>query len=106
MVIQMLDNITIELVSETYVQDDIGQQIPTPVYRKVYAGKKSIQQNEFLQAGQQKIKPAMCFVVRQGEYKGETKIRYPVGIKGKIYTIYRTFETKKEKIELYCEARN
>ncbi len=100
-------NKTVELVSETFIEDDIGQMIATPSYREVFADKKSIMQNEFFLAGQTDIKPSACFIIRQIDYKDETKIRYPADYTGKIYTIYRTYETtKNEMIELYCEVRS
>lgn len=94
-------NKTIELVGATLTQDGLGQMVETPIYRKVYAKLKSVPQSEFFAAGQTDIKPSACFVVRTGEYDGEKKIRY----NGAIYSIYRTYDTKNEMTELYCEVR-
>jgi SPP1 family predicted phage head-tail adaptor len=98
-------NKTIQLISETFIEDDIGQQISTPVYKKVYASEKSIGQKEFFLAGQSKIKPETCFLVRQVDYCGETKLRFPAIESGKVYSIYRIYNTKNELVELYCEVR-
>ena len=98
-------NKTLELIDVTYSEDDIGQQIETPTYRKVYASSKSVPQSEFFAAGQSDIKPSACFIVRTGEYREERKLRYPTGDSGKIYTIYRTYNRTNEMTELYCEQR-
>lgn len=101
----MIFNKTIQLVSSTYTQDDIGQQIETPTYRKVYAKLKPVPQSEFFAAGQTGIKPSAAFVIRTGEYKKETKLRYPATDSGTVYTIYRTYDTVDEMTELYAEVR-
>jgi len=98
-------NKAIQLISQTYAKDDIGQQIPSIEYKKVFASEKSIGQNEFFLAGQSRIKPEKCFIVRQIDYNGEAKIRYPADNEGTVYSIYRTFPAKNEMIELYCEVR-
>lgn len=94
-------NKTIELISLTVTQDDIGNPIETPSYRKVFAAKKSTPQTEFFLAGQNGIKPAAMFLVRTAEYKGEAKLRYPVNDSGTVYTIYRVYDTVDEMTELY-----
>lgn len=99
-------NKTIQLIFETYSQDDIGQQIAIPVYTKVYASEKPIGQNEFFLAGQTNIKPEKCFIIRQADYKNELKLRYPADDTGKIFSIYRTYNIKNELVELYCEVRS
>lgn len=101
----MIFNKTVQLISITYTQDDIGQQIETPTYRKVYAAKKSVPQSEFYDAGQTSIKPSAVFIVRTGEYKGETKLRYPATDSGTVYSIYRTYDIKDEMTELYAEVK-
>ncbi len=98
-------NKTLELISATYTKDSIGQRIETPTYRKVYASYKSVPQSEFFAAGQTDIKPSACFLIRTGDYKGEKKLRYPAGDSGKIYAIYRFYDTKSEMTEVYCEQR-
>lgn len=94
-------NKVIYLVQETYVEDDIGQMIPTQSFKEVFAKTKSIGQQEFYLAGQSKLKPELCFIVRQMEYSGETKLKY----NNKIYSIYRTYFIKNEMVELYCQLK-
>ena len=98
-------NNSIELITETYTTDDIGQQVSTYSYVEVFAQKKSISMNEFFNAGQQKIKAEKCFVIRSCEYSGETKIRYPVDETDCIYSVYRVYTRADEFTELYCQAR-
>ncbi len=96
-------NKVIELIQNTFIEDDIGQMIPNPnpVYKEVFTRVKSIGQQEYYLAGQTTLKPNLCFIIRQAEYSGETKLRH----ENKIYSIYRTYFTKNEMIELYCEYR-
>lgn len=70
-------------------------------FRSVYAREKSIPQSEFFSAANSTIQPSTCFIIRSCEYNGEEFIRYS----GKIYHIYRIFNTKGELIELWSEVR-
>ena len=95
-------NKTVQLITQTYTTDDLGQQIPDKtVYRKIYCAKKSTPQTEFFLAGQNGIKPAAMFLVRTAEYKGEAELRYPANDSGTVYTIYRVYDTTDEMTELY-----
>lgn len=94
-------NKVIDLVDETYIEDEIGQMIPSQTFKEVFAKTKSIGQQEFYLAGQSKLNPQLCFIIRQAEYSGETKLRY----ESKIYSIYRIYFTKNEMVELYCNFR-
>lgn len=99
-------NQTIDLVKQTFKQDELGQMIPDKtIYRTVYAAKKSVPQNEFFLCGQTGIKPESVFLVRTGEYNGETKLRYPANESGTTYSIYRIYDTVNECTELYAEVR-
>ena len=99
-------NATCELVSQSYVVDDLGQHIPNgKSYRKVYCAKKSTPQNEYFLAGQSGIKSAAVFLIRTADYQNETEIRYPANASGIIYTIYRVYDTINEMTELYAEVR-
>lgn len=73
----------------------------TSPFRSVYAKEKSIPQSEFFAAAQGTIQPSTCFIVRSCEYNGEEFIRYS----GKIYHIYRIFNTKNMMCETWCEFR-
>lgn len=99
-------NQTIDLVSQTYKEDELGQRIPDKtVYRMIYCAKKSVPQNEFFLCGQTGIKPSAMFLVRTGEYNGETQLRFPANESGTTYDIYRVYDTTGECTELYAEVR-
>lgn len=97
----MMFNEICELISVTISKDDLQQEIETETSRQIFCNKQSISMNEFYQAGQTDIKAAHKFVINSMDYKDEKRIRY----KGKIFSIYRTFE-KNDYIELYAEVRN
>lgn len=92
----------IELITITPITDEIGQEIGEETsYTEVFAEKNGIARTEFFTAGQQGIKPALMFKIREIDYNDTASLRY----NGKIYTIYRVYPTKNEMIELYCEVR-
>lgn len=94
-------NQVIELISIKYIQDDEGNMIiAKETLKKVYAKRKSISQSEFYKAGVTDLKPACVFVVRTAEYKGQDRLKF----NNELYKIYRTFDTKNEMSELYCEV--
>lgn len=91
----------IELITTTITKDQIGQDVEADTCTEVFAEKNGIQRTEFFNAGQQGIKPALMFKIREIDYNEATSLRYG----GKVYTIYRTYPVKNEMIELYCEVR-
>lgn len=97
----MNNAIKISLISKGYTFDSIGNPIPTPVRREVFAVKGSINQSEFYEAGQQGLKPCACYTVRLTEYNGEDELEDG---NTKI-TIYRTYNRTDGRIELYGTVR-
>lgn len=97
--------IPIELISESYIKDDLKQQIPAKTYKKVFASKKSAKQSEFFNAAAAGLRSDCTFIIRFFEYNGQKLLRYPAGEDGRVYKIYRTFETDDGGIELYCEVK-
>ena len=96
----MLFREVINLVSITIVENDMGDQIETPVKRQVFADKKSVRQNEFYQAAATGLKPELMFVIRTIEYGQEPKLEY----NSKTYTIIRAYEKDDEFVELVCQG--
>jgi SPP1 family predicted phage head-tail adaptor len=96
----MLFRDVVGLISVTYTENDIGDQIETETSRQVFANKKSIRQTEFYQAAQTDLRPELMFEVRTIEYEGESKLSY----NNKDYTIIRTYEKDSELIELVCSG--
>lgn len=91
----------INLISETITKDEIGQETATQTQREVFAERNGIARNEFFNAGQSGIRPALMFKVREIDYEGEELLEHD----GTPYKIYRTYP-KGEMLELYCEFRS
>lgn len=89
----------INLVTETYTENDMGDTVVLETYVQVFASKKSIRQSEFYQAQATGLKPAIAFDVRSMEYNDEEKIQY----NSKTYNVIRTYD-KGEFVELICEG--
>jgi len=96
----MLFREVINLVSITIVENDMGDQIETPVKRQVFADKKSVRQNEFYQAAATGLRPELMFVVRTIDYDQEPKLEFNF----KTYTIIRAYEKDDEFVELVCQG--
>lgn len=91
----------ITLWQATYTTDDIGQRTATKTAKTAYCQVDSISRAEWHEAGRNGIRPEYVFTMFAPEYEGELEVEY----RGKTYSVYRTYERKDEKIELYVEAR-
>jgi len=92
----------IKLISVEIDKDEIGQEVTSKTSKEVFAEKNGILRTEFFNAGQTGIKPALMFKMREIDYSGEELLEFDE----KPYKIYRTYPTKDEMIELYCESRS
>ena len=92
---------TIFLLSTTYEKNKYGQDIPQNTRRQVFCDRQSVSRNEFFNAGRNGLNPQYVFTVFKSEYEGETICEY----NGKTYSIYRTYETDDDYIELYVERK-
>ncbi len=93
-------NDIIELISFKNEVNKVGNTIKTKTYRKIFANKKSITQNEFYQAERVGLKPQLRFEVYSIEYRNELLAKY----KEVEYKIIRTYKTSADKIELILEG--
>jgi SPP1 family predicted phage head-tail adaptor len=91
----------IKLLSTTYEKNKYGQDIPVNTAREVFCDKKSVSRNEFFNAGRNGLNPQYVFTVFKGEYSGESICEY----NGLTYSIYRTYESDDDYIELYVERK-
>jgi len=92
-------NQVIYLIKITAVTGDaIGNQIKTPVERKVYANEFSVGSGEFYNAAAAGLRPSKMFEIYSFEYQGEEKLKHNTVT----YRIIRT-EGRGEKIRLSCE---
>ena len=99
-VIELRKDKIVYLITETISENAMGDTITEKDYRKTFASKKSIGQNEFYQAAATGLRPELTFTIWTREYKGEKSLKYGV----KEYSIIRTYEPNSEEIELKCEG--
>ena len=92
----------IKLIAIDISRDEIGQEVLSKTSKEVFAEKNGIARNEFFTAGQTGIKPTLMFKIRESDYCGEEILEFDE----KTYKIYRSYPTKSEMIELYCEIRS
>lgn len=93
---------TAYLISQTYIKDQIGQNIPVEVENEVLCHIESVGQNEFFSAGQSGINSDLKIVTQAVNYNNEEIIEY----NGERYGIYRTYrKNNSDEIELYCEMK-
>lgn len=91
----------LKLFTTTYTNDKYGVPRATQVENEVFCERKSVTRNEFFQAGRNGLNPEYVFSVFKGDYQGESVCEYD----GKTYSIYRTYETDDDYIELYVERK-
>ena len=91
----------IELISETYGKDEFGVDVVTESAKTVFARILSISGAEFFNAGNANIKPEFKMVVNADEYGGEKIITYS----GQRYSVYRTYRSLENSLELYVERK-
>lgn len=93
-------NEIIELISFKNEVNKVGNTIKVKRYKRIFANKKSITQNEFYQAERVGLKPQLRFEVYSIEYGNELLAKY----KEVEYKIIRTYKTSADKIELILEG--
>lgn len=91
----------IYLVAETNTQNAYGVLVPQKTERKVYCNVRSVTGNEWLDGGRIGLNPEYRMTMFKYDYEGEKIIKY----KNIYYSIYRTYETRNDFIELYVERR-
>ena len=91
----------IYLVSETYTEDAYGVLVPTPEKRLVYANVTSVSSAEFFEGGRNGLNPEYRMIMFAPDYEGEEVVEY----NGTRYTVYRTYQSRSDTIELYVELR-
>ena len=97
----MLFNKTIDLITQTKINDDYGQPLPsTTTKNTVFADLKSVGRNEFYQASTAGYTPKMIFCILLSEYNDEVKVEF----EGKEYRVIRSYSIDNRITELTCEV--
>lgn len=91
----------INLISQTRTQDSYGIWRSTTQSKEVYCQVDSVTQREFFEGGRNGLNPELKFTMFFGDYDNETIVEY----NGNQYSVYRTFLTRNDKIELYVERK-
>lgn len=90
----------LNLITETFTQDDYGNDVAQETKTEVFCEVYSISQNEFFSAGREGHRPSFRFDIFFDDYNGEKIVEY----NGKRYLIYRTYQ-RDDTMELYAEMR-
>lgn len=87
------------LITESYVEDEIGNMVPVEVKQVILCNVKSITGAEFYRAATVGLNPEKTFGVHPFEYGDEKHVEFE-GIR---YKVIRSYQVDLEEIELTCE---
>ena len=91
----------ISLVNETKSQDAVGQIITERTLTDVFAQIRSVSGTEWSNAGLNGIQASYQITCYADEYAGQQELI----LDGVSYEVYRTYERRDGKVELYVEKR-
>ena len=91
----------IYLISTTYTEDAFGVLQPTTTKRLVYANVTSVSASEWFEGGRNGLNPEFRMTMFGPDYEGEEIVEY----NGALYSVYRTYTAKTDRLELYVEKR-
>lgn len=91
----------INLYADTVTFDEYGVARKQRTAREVFCSVNSVTRAEFFEAGRNGLDPQFQIKMFFGDYNGETV----VGYKGRLYSVYRTYQAKTDEIELYVERQ-
>lgn len=92
---------TATLIDEAYSEDVYGILRPTESTRKVFCNISSVTQTEWFEGGRNGLNPEYRVTMFAPDYAGESIIEFD----GNRYSIYRTYLSSNEQIELYVERK-
>lgn len=95
-----MDDVIKLLVTEK-AQDSRGAWHTTRKPRQVFCRTRNVSMTEFFEGGRNGLNPELQFTIFKADYKGETEVEY----KGFVYSVYRTYETAGDYLELYVERK-
>lgn len=97
----MAQSDVLTLIKTTYTNDLLGIPQETTSERDVFCNVESVTRAEFFDAGRNGLNPSLMFNVFAGDYDGEQELRY----KGKAYSVYRTYFTQGNEVEIYVTRK-
>lgn len=87
------------LLGSGYIEDELGNQIPSESRHPILCKVDSVGRNEFYSAASSDLRPEIVFTIHKYEYDNERKVEFD----GQQYSVLRTYSTGFEEIELTCE---
>ena len=91
----------IELCTEKKRQDNTGVWRESFISKQVMCQVQSVSRSEFFEGGRNGLNPEYVFTVFFDDYNGEPLVMF----KNKMYSVYRTYLRRTDKLELYCERK-
>ena len=89
------------LITEENYQNPDGTWDRELKERKVYVNRSSVTGTEWFEGARTGINPDCRITMFRPDYHGETILE----LDGRQYSVYRTYETDNDEIELYVEKR-
>ena len=89
------------LVAETRTQDAYGVEQVVQTERQVFCNVSSVTQREWFEGGRIGLNPEYRMTMFAYDYAGEQLLKF----NGIIYSIYRTYITDNDEIELYVQRK-
>ena len=91
----------VTLYADAVSYNDYGVAVKQRTSKDVYCSVRSVTRAEFFDAGRAGLNPEYQISMFFGDYNGETL----VGYKGRMYSVYRTYQAKNDTVEVYVERR-
>lgn len=95
-----MDN-TIRLLSPVDGKDEYGVTRTTYRAKDILCRVDSVTRAEFFDGGRNGLNPSFRITMFHGDYEGESLLEF----EGRTYSIYRTYRTDNDYIELYVERK-
>ena len=93
--------VIIKLIKTTYTKDAYGVSKASETAREVMAQLDSVTASEFFEGGRNGLNPEYRFRIFLYDYDDEKIIEY----NGKRYAVYRTYEARNDRLDLYAERK-
>lgn len=90
------------LITETATQDEYGVMQTTETERMVFCNVSSVTQREWFEGGRSGLNPELRVTMFAYDYGNEELVK----VNNIIYSIYRTYITDHDEIELYLQRRH